>query len=426
MIHYQDRWALVTGASSGLGRGIATRLAERGMSLVLTGRNARRLDETADQIRRAAPRVQVETVVTDLSTPSGVATLLDYVGDCPIEVLVNNAGFGSYGPFAEAELNREMDEVAVDVSAVVLLAHAFLPGMVARRSGGILNIASTIAFQPGPNQAVYGASKAFVLSFSQALWAESRAAGVAVTALCPGPTRTGFVEALGADVGHTAIYARLADPEPVIDAGLRGLDRGKAVVIPGLRNWVMAQSSRFLPREWMTLVSARLLGAGQSSSQPPIVVRNEIVIPAPAERVWDLLVDVERWPSWYRACKWVRIESAGNAPSAGRAASLFTFQWKAHPVTLRSTVIANERPRTFAFVADGRGVHAERRFTLTPTADGMSTVVVSDETQVGPLPRVAWFYLAPRLRAVNQVMFEDLARAATQVDQSSLRKVHAA
>jgi short-subunit dehydrogenase len=269
MIHYQDRWAVVTGASSGLGRGIAARLADRGMSLVLTGRNNARLSETADHIRCTAPRVTVETVAADLSSRSGVSALLDHVGNRPVEVLVNNAGFGSYGPFAEADPDRETDEVAVDVSAVIGLARAFLPGMLARGSGGILNVASTIAFQPAPYQAVYGASKAFVLSFSQALWAEARAGGVAVTALCPGPTRTGFVEALGADVGHTAIYSRLSDPEPVIEAGLRALDNGRAVVIPGVRNKVIAASGRFMPREWLTVVSARLLRPVSTTSRPP-------------------------------------------------------------------------------------------------------------------------------------------------------------
>ena len=405
MIHYQDRWAVVSGASSGLGRGIAARLADRGMSLVLTGRNQARLDEAAREIRRAAFRVKVETVAADLSTRSGVSALLDHVGDRPIEVLVNNAGFGSYGAFAEGDPERESDEVAVDVSAVIALARAFLPGMIARRSGGILNVASAIAFQPAPYQAVYGASKAFVLSFSQALWAEARWAGVAVTALCPGPTRTGFVDALGADVGHTAIYRRLADPEPVIEAGLRGLDKGRAVVIPGVRNKVIAAGGRFMPREWLALVGARLLGPVSTASRPPIVVRNEIVIRASAERVWDLLSDVERWPSWYRACRWVRVESRG---SAGRAAS---FQWKAHPVKLRSTVVAADRPHTFAIIADGIGVHAERAFTIRTTPDGSSTVVVSHETQVGPLPWLGRLYLAPRLHAANQVMFEDLARA---------------
>jgi short-subunit dehydrogenase len=285
MIHYQDRWAVVTGASSGLGRGLAARLANRGMSLVLTGRNEARLDEAAQEIRRATPRVKVETVAADLSTPAGVSALLDHIGERPIEVLINNAGFGSYGPFAEADSDREADEVAVDVNAVITLARAFLPGMLARGSGGILNVASTIAFQPAPYQAVYGASKAFVLSFSEALWAEARAAGVAVTALCPGPTRTGFVDALSADVGHTAIYRRLADPEPVIDAGLRALDKGRSVVIPGLRNKVVAISGRFMPREWLTRISARLLRPVSTATQPPIEVRNEIVIPASSERV---------------------------------------------------------------------------------------------------------------------------------------------
>src|SRR5262245_24690365 len=321
MIHFEGRCAVVTGASSGLGRALAVRLADRGMSLVLTGRNETRLDETARQIRGAAPRVQVETVVADLSTAAGVSVLLAHVGDRPVEVLVNNAGFGSYGPFAEADLKREADEVAVDVGAVIALARAFLPGMLARRSGGILNVASAIAFQPAPYQAVYGASKAFVLSFSQALWAEARPAGVAVTALCPGPTRTGFVDALGADVGHTAIYSRLAEPEPVIEAGLRALDKGHAVMIPGVRTKLIAASSRFMPREWMALLAARLLGPVSRPSRPPIEVRNEIVIRASADRVWDLLTDVERWPSWYRACKWVRVESTDTN---GRAAS---FRW---------------------------------------------------------------------------------------------------
>jgi len=272
MIHYQGRWALVTGASSGLGRGLAAGLGDRGMSLVLTGRDEAQLDETAQQIRRAAPSVKVESVAADLSSRSGVSALLDHVGDRPIEVLVNNAGFGTYGPFARADPDREAGEVAVDVRTVVTLARAYLPGMLARGSGGILNVASTIAFQPAPYQAVYGASKAFVLSFSQALWAEARGAGVAVTALCPGPTRTGFVGALGADVGHTAIYRRLGDPEPVIKAGLRALDKGQAVVIPGARNKVVAASGRFMPHEWLTRVSARLLRPASTASRPPIEV----------------------------------------------------------------------------------------------------------------------------------------------------------
>ena len=414
MIHYQDRWAVVTGASSGLGRGLAAGLADRGMSLVLTGRNEARLDETAHQIRRAAPVVKIETVAADLSSRSGVSALLDHVGDRPIEVLVNNAGFGSYGPFAEADPDREADEVAVDVGTVVTLARAFLPGMLARGSGGILNVASTIAFQPAPYQAVYGANKAFVLSFSQALWAEARAAGVAVTALCPGPTRTGFVDALGAaDAGHTAIYRRLADPEPVIKAGLRALDQGQAVVIPGVRNKVIAASGRFMPREWLTRVSARLLRPASTAARPPIEVHNEIVAPATAERVWDLLTDVAGWPSWYRACRWVRVESAGSTASTDSAGRPVSFRWKAHPIALRSTVVASDRPRSFVFIADARGLHAEHAFTLRPAPGGAGTVVLSHETQTGPVPWLGRVILGPLLRTTTQAWLTDLARAVT-------------
>ena len=138
----------------------------------------------------------------------------------------------------------------------------------------------------------------------------------------------------------------------------------------------------------------------------PVEVRNEILIPASAERVWDLLADVGRWPTWYRACRWVRIESAGNTiPPA-------SFRWKAHPVELRSTVVAADRPHSFTIVADAPGLHAHRTFSLRPAPDGTGTAVVSHETQVGPLPWLGRMYLAPRLHAANQVMFADLARAA--------------
>ena len=143
-------------------------------------------------------------------------------------------------------------------------------------------------------------------------------------------------------------------------------------------------------------------------SKPPIVVRNETVIRASAERVWDLLADVANWPSWYRACRWVEVERAG--PEARPLA----FRWKAHPVVLRSTVVAVDRPHVFAFVADTPGLHAERTFTVRPTPDGRNTIVISDETQVGWFAWLGRLYLAPRLHAANQAMFADLARAATR------------
>jgi short-subunit dehydrogenase/uncharacterized protein YndB with AHSA1/START domain len=406
-IRYAGNWAVVTGASSGLGRIVARRLAERGMSLVLTGRNAARLEETAQQVRASVPAAQIEIVAADLAAREGVAALLAHVGDRPVEVLVNNAGFGTYGAFVASDGAREDQEIAVDVAAVVSLARAVFPGMVERGSGGILNVASTIAFQPAPSQAVYGASKAFVLSFSQALWGEARGTGVSVTALCPGPTRTGFVEALGADVGHTSIYRRLAEPDQVVDAGLRALDTGRAVVVTGLVNRLMAAGGRFMPRDWLTLFTARLLGAGGPKvAKPSVVVDNRLEIAAPVETVWNLLTDVANWPSWYRACKWVRA-GEGDTGKVGA-----TFDWKAHPVELATRVVAAERNRRFTFVAEGTAVRAEREFTLEPTADGTGTIIASHETQTGLMPRLAWFALGPRLYLTNRQFFRDLAGAA--------------
>jgi uncharacterized protein YndB with AHSA1/START domain len=177
--------------------------------------------------------------------------------------------------------------------------------------------------------------------------------------------------------------------------GFRTFSHQKAVFEPGRWN-----GGALLRPPFARLTNMILAWMLRQSSRPPIEVHNEIVIRASAERVWDLLADVEHWPSWYRACRWVRVES----PTV--------FRWKAHPVELRSTVVKTVRPHSFAITADGLGVHAERAFTIRPTPDGLSTVVVSHETQVGVLPWLGRLFLAPRLRAVNQVMFDDLARAA--------------
>jgi len=155
-----------------------------------------------------------------------------------------------------------------------------------------------------------------------------------------------------------------------------------------------------------------MLRPKRRASGPPIEVHNETVIAAPAERVWDLLTDVERWPSWYRACRWVRTE-----PSSGAMQPL-VFRWKAHPVELRSVVTSSERLRTFAFTADALGFQAERTFRLRPTPDGLGTIVVSHETQVGPFPWLGRAYLGPRLYAANQAMFADLSRAASSSEDA--------
>lgn len=250
-------YAVITGASSGLGAIFAEQLAKRGHSLILAGRDEARLKTVAERVRFLTS--DVEIVVGDLGTARGVDDLLARLGDRPIEILVNNAGFGTYGKFAEIDAEREHELVAVNVDALVRLTHGVLPGMIERGKGGILNVASTISFQPGPYQATYGASKAFVLSLSQALWAETRGTGVTVTALCPGPTRTGFVDALEADVSHTAVYSNLAEPEPVVIAGLNALDKGHAVVVPGLRNRLMSTAGQLTPGWLSALVTGHLL-----------------------------------------------------------------------------------------------------------------------------------------------------------------------
>jgi len=247
-------WAVITGASSGLGAIFADQLAKRGHSLVLAGRDEARLKAVAHRIDQ-----NVELVVGDLGTTKGVEDLITQLANREIDVLVNNAGFGTYGPFAEIDAEREHELVAVNVDALVRLTHAVLPKMLARGRGGILNVASTIAFQPGPYQATYGASKAFVLSLSQALWAETRGTGVTVTALCPGPTRTGFVDALGSDVSHTAVYRHLAAPEPVVAAGLKALDGGRAVVVPGWRNQMTSAFGHLTPGSLSARVTGRML-----------------------------------------------------------------------------------------------------------------------------------------------------------------------
>jgi hypothetical protein len=251
--------SLVTGASSGLGEQFARQLAARGGDLVLVARSADRLAALAEELR-ARHRVTVTALPADLSLADEVSRVAAATATTQLDVLVNNAGFGTYGTFAGLDPGREHAEVMVNAVAAVDLAHAALPGMLARRSGGIITVASSIAFQPSPRQAVYGATKAFSLAFSEALWAETRGSGVRILALCPGPVATGFFAGLGDQAATSSIiYRRTADPADVVRAGLRGFDHDAMTVIPGLRTRFLAEGHRFLPRTVMARMSGKML-----------------------------------------------------------------------------------------------------------------------------------------------------------------------
>jgi short-subunit dehydrogenase len=235
--------ALITGASAGLGVEFARQLSARGHRLVLVARRKERLDALAREVGNA------RAIAADLSKANAAAKLmgdLEAAGE-QVEILVNNAGFGLIGQFAELDAKRERKMIDLNVGALTDLCRAVAPQMIARQSGGILNVASTAAFQPGPKMAVYFASKAFVLSLSEALHEELKPHGVRVTCLCPGPTRTEFGDVAG--FGGNGMFDRVAMESPeVVKAGLDGLDKNRAVVVTGLVNKIGAASTRFAPR----------------------------------------------------------------------------------------------------------------------------------------------------------------------------------
>jgi uncharacterized protein len=252
--------ALITGASAGLGGGFARALAADGHDLILTARRVERLESLAAELR--ASGVAVHVFPADLADPDAPAALLAEVAAAglTVDLLINNAGYGLRGAVAELDAGEQLGIVDVNCRALVALARGVLPEMIARRSGGILNIASTAAFQPGPWMAVYYASKAFVLSFSEALHEEVRAQGVRVAALCPGPTHTEFAGRAG--MGDMALFTKLASgPEAVVRDGLAALRGNQAVRISGFANAALAESIRFTPR----FLARRIAGAMQKA-----------------------------------------------------------------------------------------------------------------------------------------------------------------
>lgn len=254
----EGRFAVVTGASGGIGLELARELAARGFSLALAARSEDKLAQVAAELS-AAHRVRTEPIAVDLAAldgPARLAARLEASAIAP-EVLVNNAGVGMHGPFADADPVALEAMLRLNVTSLAVLTRLLLPGMRARGRGRILNVASTAGFVPGPFMAGYYASKAFVLSLSVALAEELRGSGVTVTALCPGPTASDFAERSGN--ARSRLFRRgVMEARPVARAGVEGMLAGKGIVVPGLTNRVLASSSGLGPR-WLAARIARFL-----------------------------------------------------------------------------------------------------------------------------------------------------------------------
>ncbi|TPG13723.1 SDR family NAD(P)-dependent oxidoreductase [Sphingomonas oligophenolica] len=254
---------VITGASAGLGEGFARALAAEGKDLILTARRGDRLDTLAAELRGTG--VKVDLFAADLADPAAPTKLIADIAAAGlgIDTLINNAGFGLRGPVADLDTDQQLGMIDVNCRALVALSRAVLPGMIAAGQGGILNVASTAAFQPGPWMSVYYATKAFVLSFSEGLHEEVKDRGIRVAALCPGPTRTEFAEVAG--MGDSALFQRFAsDADAVVRDGLKALAANQAVKISGAMNLVSAEAIRFTPRG----LARRIAGSLQKGRAP--------------------------------------------------------------------------------------------------------------------------------------------------------------
>ncbi len=261
----KDSTALVTGASSGIGADIARSLAKRGHNVVLVARREERLVALAKELADAHG-VRAEVVAVDLQAKSGRKTLLKAIDELGlrVDVLVNNAGFGSAGLFQRLDGGREAELVRLNCEVVVALCGEFVPKMVEHGAGAVLNLASTAGFQPLPTQATYSASKAFVLTFTQALAADLHGTGVTATALCPGPVKTEFAEVGNVKLESVMPGFAWVDSPDVAEAGVKGLERGKGVVIPGAINKATAVGGQFTPRSVLLGLGRRVYRLGDS------------------------------------------------------------------------------------------------------------------------------------------------------------------
>jgi short-subunit dehydrogenase len=257
MSEWKNKTALITGASYGIGEAFARRLAADGANLILTARSADRLEALAGELRSKF-KVVVIVVKTDLAETSAPQKLFDEtVGrGQQVDLLINNAGFGAVGDFADQLLGHQLEMIQVNVSALVALSHLFLQPMLKRRSGAIIQLASTASFQGVPYFATYSGTKSFILTFSEALWAECQPFGVRVLAVCPGPTETNFQSVAGS--GNAKRPVKMQTPEQVVEASLKALATNRSVVISGVGNAAMIFLERFVSRQTVTRMASKL------------------------------------------------------------------------------------------------------------------------------------------------------------------------
>ncbi|HWZ81403.1 MAG TPA: SDR family oxidoreductase [Terriglobales bacterium] len=250
--------ALITGASFGIGQELAGIFAREGYNLVLVARTADKLRQLASELEKAHGTRSL-ILASDLSAPGAAAYLHDQTtrADITLDVLVNNAGFGQFGLFAESDLETCLQQIQLNITTLTHLTRLYLPEMLERKSGRILNVASTAAFQAGPLMSVYYATKAYVLHFSEGIANELHGSGVTVTCLCPGPTVTEFHKRANMLSARMLQFGAM-DAHTVAEDGYRALMAGRPVVISGFRNWLLAQSVRFSPRRMVTAVARKL------------------------------------------------------------------------------------------------------------------------------------------------------------------------
>jgi short-subunit dehydrogenase len=251
-----NQTVLITGASGGIGYELAKLFAQDHYNLVLVARSSAKLAQLADDLQRQFG-ITAKAIAADLAVPDGPQHLVDQLSKekITIDILVNNAAYGKFGDFAQLPLEDSIGQIQLNITSLTVLTRLLLPGMVDRRRGKILNVASTAGFQPGPLMAVYYASKAYVISFSEAIANELKHTGVTVTCLCPGPTDTGFQGRAGVEESRLFKQFGPMEAKTVAHDGYRALMKGKTLAISGFKNWLLAETVRIAPRKMATAIS---------------------------------------------------------------------------------------------------------------------------------------------------------------------------